>query len=362
MSAISVTSLADAPLLDAAAPAAGGRRGVLEALRTHVRQGRDVALALVLDTSGSTYRKAGALALHGDGVRHGVLSGGCLEPALERVARAALACGDAQLVELDTQSDADLVFGSGSGCRGRMRVLVLPLRDARDPSGIASALLRVLDGAHVRLAIAVDAVRIADSHAWVDGASSGAHAFAALRDASAGVHRVESETTPCEVAVLDFAPPPHVLLLGAGPEAPLLARLGRELGWRVTVADHRPALCRQERLPAADRLLCAKAPAALAQLAHERIDAAVVMTHLASVDADALRALAAREIGYVDLLGPRARRDELLAQLDPGERSALAERVHGPAGLALGGEGPEAIALAIAAGLQRHFGEIGHVA
>jgi xanthine dehydrogenase accessory factor len=40
------------------------------------------------------------------------------------------------------------------------------------------------------------------------------------------------------------------------------------------------------------------------------------------------------------------------------ERAALAPRLHAPVGLSLGGEGPEAIALAIAADLQRAFNAV----
>jgi xanthine dehydrogenase accessory factor len=79
------------------------------------------------------------------------------------------------------------------------------------------------------------------------------------------------------------------------------------------------------------------------------------MSHLASADLAALQVLATREISYVGLLGPPPRRDELLGQLEPGQRDALQGRLHAPVGLALGGEGPEAIALAIVAELQRHF-------
>jgi xanthine dehydrogenase accessory factor len=79
------------------------------------------------------------------------------------------------------------------------------------------------------------------------------------------------------------------------------------------------------------------------------------MTHAAEHDLAALQSLAARDTPYVGLLGPPARRDELLARLTAAERTALAGRLHAPVGLPLGGEGPEAIAIAIAAGLQRAF-------
>jgi len=82
------------------------------------------------------------------------------------------------------------------------------------------------------------------------------------------------------------------------------------------------------------------------------------MTHLAEHDLEALRILSRREATYVGLLGPSARRDELLARLSEAERAALGTRLHAPVGLPLGGEGPEAIALAIAADLQRAFNAV----
>jgi xanthine dehydrogenase accessory factor len=150
-------------------------------------------------------------------------------------------------------------------------------------------------------------------------------------------------------------PPPLLLLLGAGPEAPSLLRIARTLGWFAWVADHRDGLLTPDRLGEADRRVHGRPAAALAALAGQPVDAVVVMTHLAEHDLEALRALSARDAAYVGLLGPPARRDELLARLTEEERAALAGRLHAPVGLPLGGEGPEAIALAIAADLQQAF-------
>jgi xanthine dehydrogenase accessory factor len=85
------------------------------------------------------------------------------------------------------------------------------------------------------------------------------------------------------------------------------------------------------------------------------LDAAIVMSHSAAIDLEALRTLADTPCAHIALLGPPARRDELLAELEPDVRARLVPRLAAPAGIALGGEGPEAIALSIAAGLQRAF-------
>ena len=123
--------------------AGGGLLAVLETARALRGQDQPFALALVTDTEGSTYRKAGALALvAGNRERTGTLSGGCLEPALEALAARVIASGVPEAAVFDTRDDDDLLFGSGSGCRGRMRVLAWPLPGAGD------ALLDALLAAH----------------------------------------------------------------------------------------------------------------------------------------------------------------------------------------------------------------------
>lgn len=298
----------------------GGQRAVVEAARELRAARRAFALTLVVEAEGSTYRKPGALALVADdGHRVGVISGGCLEPGLAELGLEAVTTAQPREAVFDTRSDDDLVFGSGSGCRGRMRVVALPvLPDAGSP--LLDAVIAAHESRHpARLELDRLAPRLG----------------------------LQAEVT--------LRPPPLVLLLGAGPEAPPLLDVVRTLGWYVWIADHRPALLGGPRLQAADRLIAAHPEAALASLDGTPLDAAIAMTHTAQHDLSALAALAAHEVRYVGLLGPPARRDELLARLTPAERAALAGRLHAPVGLQLGGEGPEAIALAIVAQMQSEF-------
>jgi xanthine dehydrogenase accessory factor len=304
----------------AAVAPAGGQRAVLEAARDLRAASRAFALALVTEAEGSTYRKPGALALvTEDGRRVGVISGGCLESGLVALAASALAAAEPCDTVFDTRSEDDLVFGSGTGCRGRMRVLVLPVLPDR-PSPVLEALLA---------------------------------AHEARRPLVLSMAEVAPSLSTCNPVIVK--PSPLLLLLGAGPEAPPLLAIARTLGWFAWVADHRDGLLDGQRLRHADRVLRGRPDTVLGSLAGERIDAALVMTHLAHEDLAALQSLSSREVPYVGLLGPPARRDELVARLDAPERLALDGRLRAPAGLPLGGEGPEAIALAIAADLQRVF-------
>lgn len=340
----------------------GGARGVLAAASAWRAANRPFALALVIETQDSTYRKPGAFAtIAANGDRRGALSGGCLEAGIEALAMRALETRKPQSAEFDTRDDDDLVFGSGSGCRGRMRVMTLPVHcDA--PAPLHDAIVEAMEQDELlRVALAMDPVQGFHGVAWtparaipIDLTHDDVAALASLRRAATGRHRALLGGRETDVSVFDMRPPSRLLLLGAGPEAPPILRFARTLGWFTVVADHREALLTPQRL-CADRLLAARPTAACDALAPQRFDAAIAMTHLAGADLDALRALAVCDVAYIGLLGPPARRDELLMQLDEGARVALRGRLHAPVGLPLGGEGPEAIALSIVADLQRHF-------
>jgi xanthine dehydrogenase accessory factor len=145
-----------------------------------------------------------------------------------------------------------------------------------------------------------------------------------------------------------------VLLLGAGPETPALLDFMHHFGWFVTVVEHRGRWSAFARADRADSSLALPPCAAIGALAAERFDAAIAMSHNYAIDAQYLRFCAQSAIAYVGLLGPPARRDALLAELGADVES-LRPRLHAPVGLDLGGSGPEAIALAIVAELQRFF-------
>ena len=302
----------------------GGQRAVLAAAREFRAAGRAFALTLVVEAEGSTYRKPGALALVADdGQRVGVISGGCLEPGLVELARAALGAREPRDTMFDTRDDDDLIFGSGSGCRGRMHVVAWPVVPDL-PAPMFDAVLALDES---RRPVSVPLAPLAPQLQLP--------------------------------AAVTLRPSPLVLLIGAGPEALPLLSLARTLGWHAWIADHRPGLLESRALRCADRLIAARPDAALSALAGTSLDAAIVMTHTAAGDLAALAALAARDVRYVGLLGPRARRDELLERLTAAQRAALEGRLHAPVGLKLGGEGPEAIALAIAAQLQRELHQAG---
>jgi xanthine/CO dehydrogenase XdhC/CoxF family maturation factor len=143
-----------------------------------------------------------------------------------------------------------------------------------------------------------------------------------------------------------LAPPPHLLICGAGPDAQPVVGAARALGWRVSVVDHRPAYAVAADFPGADVRRCD--PHLLrSAIDLERCHAAVVMSHHLSSDATYLRELAHVGVpAYVGLLGPEARRSRLAQELGPLAET-LKSRVRSPVGIDIGAVTPEGIALAI---------------
>ena len=303
--------------------------------------GRGFVLAVVLETAGSTYSKAGALLLlASSGEYAGLLSGGCLEGDLREHARGVLAAGRARRVAYDMRGPDDALFGLGAGCEGAMQLLLLPVGEANSWQPLAH--LAAARAAHRPAAFVIDAGTGDEPPAdgglrIVDGAVDGA-VDDAVHGGVDGPHAVR----------ISLALPPRILLLGGGPDALPMLQLAAPLGWRFTVCDHRPAYADAARFPTAERVLCQRPAQLRESLALDAFAAAVVMSHHLDSDAQYLELLAGTSIPYVGLLGPPPRRERLRAMV--GARFAqLAGRLRSPVGLALGGRGSEAIALAIVA-------------
>ncbi|WP_246039037.1 XdhC family protein [Peristeroidobacter soli] len=140
--------------------------------------------------------------------------------------------------------------------------------------------------------------------------------------------------------------PPRLLLLGAGPDAIPVVDFAARLGWKVTLADHRPAYAQASHFPAAENVVLTPTDRVGENIDLASFSAAVVMSHHLPSDLVHLRTLAHANIPYVGLLGPARRRQQLMNDLG-NLAQRLRSRLHSPVGFALGGRTPESIALAI---------------
>jgi xanthine dehydrogenase accessory factor len=148
-------------------------------------------------------------------------------------------------------------------------------------------------------------------------------------------------------------PPLRLVICGAGHDAIPLVHTTAGIGWRPIVVDDRPAFLTAERYPEAHAFVPLEEPGQVAEAAPlDEATFAVVMTHNFLRDRDYLRGLLRSDVGYIAMLGPAARTQRILMDLAADGVEITDKdraRIHGPAGLDLGAEGPDEIAQAIVA-------------
>ena len=330
-------------------------------------------LSTLVSVKGSSYRKPGARMLVGpEGVQTGVLSAGCLETDLQARVASVLASGAPQLAVFDLGSDLDLVWGTGMGCQGRAEVLLEPLAPGITPPWL-SLCTNLLEGRRAGVMATVLGTRgpapaqLADRFVLDPGgvgllppAGPFREALSALlEDALLGGTpqntRLAQDGWELDLLLEPILPPFALWLFGAGEHARPLARLAKDLGWFLGVVDHRSALATAERFPEADRIVVGHPPACLEGLPFDARSAALVVSHVYDKDRQALETLLRQPLGYLGLQGNRTRSARLLREIEAaGTPLTQAQRriLHAPAGLDLGAESPEAIALSMVAEIQ----------
>jgi xanthine dehydrogenase accessory factor len=140
-------------------------------------------------------------------------------------------------------------------------------------------------------------------------------------------------------------PPPRLIIFGAVDFAAALCKMASVTGWRAFVVDPRARFAQPARFPDAEEVVAAWPEEAFHRLGGiDRATAIAVLTHDPKLD-DAALVLALRSnAGYIGAMGSRRAQEKRREHL-----GAIADAVHGPVGLDLGGEGPAEVALEILA-------------
>ena len=296
-------------------------RALLDAIEAAAAAGEQAAVATVVATIRSAPRQPGAkLVVTDRGRLVGSVSGGCVEADVAERARGLFAGGAPELVRYGVADEQ--AWEVGLACGGEIDVFL----DRADPPLWRSV------------------------RALLDAEQEGT----LFTDTATGAKRLEpgvvEETRLREdgVFVEALEQPLRLVVFGATDAAEHLCAFGRRLGWRTTVVDARPGLLTAERIPSAGELLRAWPDDVAARI--DARTAVVSTTHEERLDLPALAAALRGGARYIGAIGSRrtqARRRERLAE--QGFSEPELDRIHGPAGLDLGGREPAEIALAIAA-------------
>ncbi|KJY37333.1 XdhC family protein [Streptomyces katrae] len=347
---------------------------IAEELNRWVEQGRDFAVATVVAVGGSAPRQPGAaLAVDSEGTAIGSVSGGCVEGAVYELCRQSLEDGET-VQERFGYSDDD-AFAVGLTCGGIIDILVTPVpvgsprREAMATAlraasqGEAAALARIAEGPAELMGRAL--VVLGDGS--FEGGFGGhpeldrtiAEEARAMLDAGrTGVLEIGADGRLCgeplKVLVESSVPPPRMIVFGAIDFASALVRIGKFLGYHVTLCDARPVFATKKRFPEADEIVVDWPHRYLeAQAGSGAVDGRTVLcvlTHDAKFDVPLLELALKLPVAYVGAMGSRRTHEDRNKRLrDVGVTELELARLRSPIGLDLGARSPEETALSIAA-------------
>ena len=338
---------------------------LLDDLNRWSSAGESVAIARVIELEGSGPRLPGAaMAVTGSGDVRGSVSGGCVESSLVHQAEQILNGEPAHIATFGFSDDD--AFAVGLTCGGTLHCYV----ERFEPGAWFDALSDALAAQQpVALLTVVDGVGVGAKMVLVaDGATVGSLGSAELdrvvaRDAvgelnagRSGIRHYgedgQARESAVSVFIESFAAPPQLVIFGAVDFTAALARVGRVLGFRVTVCDAREVFATAQRFPMADEVVVAWPDRFLEEngSALGPRDAVCVLTHDAKFDVPALMAAFATDVGYVGAMGSRRthlHRTERL--VEAGATDTDLARLRSPIGLDLGARTPEETAISILA-------------
>ena len=377
-------------------------RDILSRITKWWEAGETFGLATVVRTYRSAPRDPGAALAVSSAADHevvGSVSGGCVEGAVYELSLDV--CQTAEPVLQTYGVSDDDAFAVGLTCGGIIDIFVERVEVASfpelgqiamaversEPVAVATVIAgpgqigarRVIwarDSAHADEAQA-DGAQAADGDGWHSGASGtlgSARLDAAVDDdvrgmlaqGLTGIRRYgaqgERRGDDLSVFVNSFAPAPRMLVFGAIDFAAAVARVGKFLGYHVTVCDARKVFATASRFPDADDVVVDWPHRFLAGTEVDARTVICVLTHDPKFDVPLLEVALRTPAGYIGAMGSRRTHDDRLARLrEVGLTEDELTRLRSPIGLDLGARTPEETAVSIAAELiQLRWGGTGH--
>ncbi|MFB5662837.1 XdhC family protein [Alteribacillus sp. HJP-4] len=313
-------------------------------------------LATIINVDGSAYRKEGTTMLvKEDGSRNGLLSGGCLEEDIAARLEEVWENGP-RTIEYDMRGFNELSWGEAAGCNGVIYVLLEPIY-GKMRTYLTKLQNSLNNGQEVTVVkkLPEQGKRGGTLYWTEDNQLYGSWQGEIYRDIKEAIQEAFTGELPAlgksgmilpnlsrqPVFLQHFKPKPKLYVFGANPDAVPVVKLAAEVGFSVLVSDWRPAFCTKIRFPWADECIVGFPDEVLSELTFTSQDYVLLLTHHFEMDKELLSVLVDQELRYLAVLGSRSRTSRLL------ESEVVPDNVTSPAGLSIGAEGPEEIAVSI---------------
>jgi len=336
-------------------------REFAEAALALLRAGESFAMAIVLESSGSTPREAGAVMLvKADGTITGTVGGGVLEALVIKNAKKVIGERKAAVCRFVLEKSGEDAIGTI--CGGQAKILIDYI-DAGDPSNIPyfEALLGATCNPEVSYLVAIaseEAALSARNQRLIlpDGNIAGGADYD--EETRFTLHKARRGTGTGKIGEKDvyFFPigtAGTVYIFGAGHVGQKLAKIARTVSFSVVVVDDRAEFASPERFPDADEILVPpKMDAPFDTTAFGPDDYIVIVTRGHVYDELVLTRALSTKAGYIGMISSKKKRDRIFENLlEKGFTREDLARVHSPIGIEIGAETPEEIAVSITAQL-----------
>lgn len=340
-------------------------REIINEVLPSFNSGEPFALATVTRTWSSAPRPVGAsMAVSPNGEVIGSVSGGCVEGAIHEAALEVLQTGKSQSVTYGVSDDN--AFAVGLTCGGTIELFIQIISPQTFPN-FADVARSIRTETHVGIATLVDgAENIGDRIVFTKSETEGSLGnsgldHAVIADARALLDQGKTKTIKLgahgerrmddlSIFVESFAPAPRMIVFGAIDFAAAVARIGKFLGYHVTVCDARALFATKRRFPDADEVIVDWPHRFLPTIDIDERTVICVLTHDPKFDVPVLEIALRTKAGYIGAMGSRRTHEDRLVRLkEIGMTDSEIARLRSPIGLDLGARTPEETAVSIAA-------------
>ncbi|MDG3584034.1 XdhC family protein [Galbibacter pacificus] len=307
-------------------------------------KGERCVLATVVALEGSSYRKPGVrMLIHENGTMIGAVSGGCVEKEVQRQSLSVFNDDIPKLITYDGRYRL--------GCEGILYILI-------EPFDVSNEFLSAFDEA-------INKRKALHLHSFFEAKDGADVRYGTLvtfpGDAVFPFNQKLSRVSPAslDVFVQTLKPSLKLLVIGAEHDAVQLCAMASSCGWEITIVAPETDPKTLENFPGAKAIVNTR-PEIFDPAIIDNQTAVVLMTHSYSKDLQYLLKLTNKKHRYLGILGPLRRREKLFNELtehQPDIDLDFFESVHGPAGVNIGAETPQEIAVSIIAEILSVFRE-----
>ena len=307
---------------------------IIECYQNAKRLGIPAVIATVVDVEGSSYRRPGVgMLILQNGKITGAVSGGCVEKEVWRQAQSVFMSRKPKVMTYDGKYRL--------GCEGLLYILIEKLEASIDTIAEIQK--------HLTLRIPFE---INSWYSKIEGNSMPMGSVIKFKNENEfSFSKINAQNVALDVFRRKIQPCFRLIIIGQEHDATELCKLASTTGWEVVIIGSPNNPKRSEDFPGAKEVLLST-PEALSIGHLDDQTAVVLMTHNFAKDLLYLQAIKDTVPAYIGLLGPAKRREKLLSafiEYFPEVPDSFIDSIHGPAGLNLGAETPQEIAISIIA-------------